>query len=200
MPEESSKEPRILSVFIELRRKLAQSVLGIVPPREVEDIVQETYVRACQMDERAVMVRPKALLYKVARNLALDYAKRAETRLVRTDDSDSIDVLASSLRSNNELLDNAITQERFADLCVAVRRLPQQRRRAFVLKKVYGYTQREIAREMQISEKTVENYIGKATQACYEYLNRYGEEASENASRKRSGRAEWRIHEKSEAE
>ena len=159
-----------------IRDSLARSVSGIVPPKEVEDIVQETYVRACQLEDRAAMVRPKALLYKVARNLALDHAKRAETRLVSTtEDADSIATAELGVAQRNETLDQVITQEQFADFCVAVRRLPQQRRRAFVLKKVYGYTHREIAKTMQVSEKTVENYIGKAMHTCFEYLNRHGE-------------------------
>jgi RNA polymerase sigma-70 factor (ECF subfamily) len=39
----------IQSIFIGLRSSLARAVMGIVPPREVEDIVQETYVRVCQV-------------------------------------------------------------------------------------------------------------------------------------------------------
>ncbi len=153
-----------------------------MPPKEVEDIVQETYVRACQLDENAVMAQPKALLFKVARNLALDHAKRAETRLVDTEDTDAYSASDVSLAPSDETLDRVVTQERFADFCVAVRRLPQQRRRAFVLKKVYGYTQKEIAARMSISEKTVENYIAKATQACFEYLNRHSSSGSASES------------------
>ena len=174
--------------------------MGIVPPKEVEDIVQETYVRACQLDERAVMVQPKALLFKVARNLALDHAKRAETRLARSEDTDSIAASEFGQGRDNETLDKAITQERFADFCVAVRRLPQQRRRAFVLKKVYGYTHKEIARTMQISEKTVENYIGKAMQACFEYLDRYGELTLDKSPGKKTGRAERHAMGKSDSD
>lgn len=37
---------------------------------KVEDIVQETYVQAGQLDENAVMAQPKALLFKVALNVA----------------------------------------------------------------------------------------------------------------------------------
>ena len=46
----------------------------------------------------------------------------------------------------------------------AVRQLPEQCRRVFVLKKVYGYSQREIAKELSLSESTVEKHgppIGK---------------------------------------
>ena len=51
------------------------------------------------------------------------------------------------------------SDERFAQFCEAARRLPLQCRRAFVLKKVYGHTQLEIADIMGISQKTVETHI-----------------------------------------
>jgi RNA polymerase sigma-70 factor (ECF subfamily) len=39
-----------------------------------------------------------------------------------------------------------------------------------VLKRVYGYTQREIATQLQISEKTVERHLSLAMQDCMEYI------------------------------
>jgi RNA polymerase sigma-70 factor (ECF subfamily) len=48
----------IHSVFISLRGSLARAVLGIVPPREIEDIVQETYVRVCQLEEKTALRSP----------------------------------------------------------------------------------------------------------------------------------------------
>ena len=71
----------LTGVFVSLRPNLERAVRGIVPPREVEDIVQETYVRACQAEHRQEIKAPRSFLYKTARNLALDYVKRAETRL-----------------------------------------------------------------------------------------------------------------------
>ena len=41
---------RILETFVSLRGRISRLVMGIVPPKEVEDIVQETYVRLCQVE------------------------------------------------------------------------------------------------------------------------------------------------------
>ena len=49
--------------------------------------------------------------------------------------------------------------------------MPLQQRKAFVFKKVYGYTQKEIAKKMQLSEKTVERHISLAMERCTEYLD-----------------------------
>ena len=40
----------IHTIYVSLRTRLARAVMRIVPPKEVEDIVQETYVRVCQAD------------------------------------------------------------------------------------------------------------------------------------------------------
>ena len=74
----------IHTVFLSIRLSLARVVSRIVPPRDVEDVVQETYVRLCQVDEPAKIQNPKSYLFKTARNLALDVVKRAENRLIES--------------------------------------------------------------------------------------------------------------------
>lgn len=164
-------ETKIARIFIGLRGLLRNTVAGVVPPKDVEDIVQETYVRACQARNKGSRNSPRAFLFKIARNLALDYARRAETRLV-VSASDSLDeAFLRATPLTNETLEQVITNEQFGEFCRVVRGLPGNQRRAFVLKKVYGFSQREIAEDMQISEKTVERHIGLAMKKCFERLD-----------------------------
>ncbi len=161
-----SQSERLLEVFTTLRTRIAGVVRRIVPPEEVEDIVQETYVRVCQVKNKDVIREPRSFLFRTAQNLALDHIKRAETRL--TSSSDLLDELyfTSEVQSEDATFECVASDEKFAQFCEAVRRLPRQCRRAFVLKKVYGRTQREIAREMNISENVVENYIALGMTRC----------------------------------
>src|SRR5207244_10405333 len=64
----------------------------------------------------------------------------------------------------------AQAQEEFLIFCRAVRALPLQCRRAFILKKVYGLSQREVARELGVGEGTVEKHIAKGIVACSAYM------------------------------
>ncbi len=70
---------------------------------EIEDIVQESFLRVLKARERGPIRSPKALLYTTARNLALDYAR--SFRNSRTDslgeieDSSVIDCDANVTRS-----------------------------------------------------------------------------------------------------
>jgi RNA polymerase sigma-70 factor (ECF subfamily) len=163
----------ISHLYLKLRSSLARAVVGIVPPKEVEDIVQEAYVRVCQIDKKGGIRTPKSYLFKTVRNLALDYVKRSESRL-----SDSMDTdIEFESRENVALADSTFEQvasnEEFALLCEAVRLLPVQARRAFVLKKVYGYSQGEIAREMHLSENTVEKHIALGIKRCAYFMQQY---------------------------
>ena len=62
------------------------------------------------------------------------------------------------------------SDEEFALFCEAVRSLPRQCRRAFVLKKVYGYSLKEIMAEMDLGQPTVETHIVNGTKRCVQYL------------------------------
>lgn len=150
---------------------LRRSVAGIVPPKDVEDIVQETYVRACQASAKDANHSPRAFLFTIARNLALDYSRRAEHRFVAASTDDPDEVFRQQTPLTNETLEKVVTNEAFGEFCRVVRGLPTNQRRAFVLKKVYGFSQREIAKEMQISEKTVERHISLAMKKCFEQLD-----------------------------
>ena len=179
----------LLEAFIAIRDRIAGVVLRIAPPEEVEDIVQETYVRVCQSKNKSAIRQPRSFLFRTAQNLALDHMKRAETRL--TSPSDQIDDFDFAMGEPvDATFEKVASDERFSQFCEAVRRLPQQCRRAFVLKKVYGRTQREIAAEMGISENVVENYIALGMKRCEVTLAelRQKQPARANGVRTKTGR------------
>ena len=160
-----------ISVYLSIRGHLARAVSRIVPPRDIEDIVQETYVRLCQVEKKEDIRSPRSFLFKTARNLALDQVKRAESRLavVSVEDNEEygFDVSEGVI---DDTYTQVVSNEEFALFCEAVRHLPVQCRRAFVLKKVYGYSQREIASKLNLSENTVEKHIAQGMKRCSFYM------------------------------
>ncbi|XQF89868.1 RNA polymerase sigma factor [Pseudoalteromonas espejiana] len=106
-----------------------------MPPHEIEDIVQETYVRICQIKNTENITSPKSFIYKTARNLALDYQKQANIRLV--DGIDNMEALEQLLADHqqDEMYEKALTDSEFSNFCEAIRLLPVQCRKVFVLKK-----------------------------------------------------------------
>ncbi len=164
------RKESLTRIFISIRPSLERAVRGIVPPKEIEDIVQETYVRACQAGDKREIRAPRSFLYKTARNLALDHVKRAETRLTVSGEDDQTATSGQDHHLTDETFDQVSADEEFSHFCDAVRRLPIQCRRAFVLKKVYGYSQREIAQELALSESTVEKHIAQGIKRCTYFM------------------------------
>jgi RNA polymerase sigma factor (sigma-70 family) len=169
-----------LSVFLWLRKRLSRSVGRIVPPDDVEDILQETFLRCYQASARTTVQFPRSFMLTTARNLALNHIALAQNRLVES--VDSFDDSAVALYREESTQDSLETEERFLMLCRAVRVLPAQCRRAFVLMKVYGLSRKEVASYMGISENTVHKHVTKGLMMCAEYLE---ESESESPAKSR---------------
>jgi len=156
----------IFEIFLSCRSHLARAVSHLVPPHEIEDIVQETYVRVCLYKLKKKIRVPQTLMFKIARNLALDHIKRAEWRLTSHAVEDPRTGFGAASLLVDETFIRVKSDEEFAQFCEAVRLLPLQCRRVFILKKVYGYTQQEIAKELNLSESTVEKHVAKGMKLC----------------------------------
>jgi len=165
------KSTDINKIYLSVRRNLLRAVSRIVPPHEIEDVVQETYVRLCQVSNLDDIRNPRSYLLKTVRNLALDHVKRAENRLSVRWDEDPEQGYTAANKESDDVFQQSAAREEFAYFCEAVRNLPAQCRRVFVLKKVYGYSQREIAEELGLSESTVEKHVSLGVRRCFTFMN-----------------------------
>ena len=146
----------------------------MVPPRDVEDIIQETYVRTCKVENKTLIKDSESFMFRTARNLALDYLKLAETRL--TSGVDNVDEIL--LEEYDPTFGQIASDEEFGIFCAAIRELPKQSQRAFILKKVYGYSLKEIMLEMDLGQPTVESHIVSAMKKCVQYMRNHNVEFS----------------------
>lgn len=136
---------------------------------EVDDIVQEAYAVLVGLDEVAHILNPRAYLFTVARSVMLQQLRRARI----------VPIVAVAEVERLSILTDDITPERSAVAGQDLRRtgdliasLPGKCREAFVLRRVEGLPQREIARRMGVSENTVEKHIGKALRLLMEAMGR----------------------------
>ena len=167
-----SNKDSVLQVFSSLRTSLVRLVSTIVPQKEIDDIIQETYVRVCQVEHPSQIRCQRSFMLKVARNLAFEYVKKAETRLATTLDNAELQALQDELEGpeHDEIYAKVLADQEFSHFCEAVRRLPAQCRKVFVLKKVYGHTQKEIAEYLNLSESTVEKHVAYGIKHCTQYM------------------------------
>lgn len=137
---------------------------------DVDELLQETYARllvvgATAQDTEIHSVR--AFCLAVARNVALDWLRRQQVvpfELVA--DMEALDVLDEGAQI--EEIVNA--HQELALLAAAIATMPKRCRQTFTLRKIYGFSQKEIAARLNISENTVEQHLTKAARRCAQAL------------------------------
>ena len=140
--------------------------------QDIEDIAQETYLRAFDAESSGEPVRsPKAFLFRIARNVALNELVR-KSRLLTDyiEDSASHDVLDKGASAEEQVMG----QEKLAMFCRAAASLPAQCRKAFLMRKVYGLSHKDIAEQLGISISTVEKHVASGLLRCSAYLREGG--------------------------
>jgi len=170
------KDNMFQKLFLVSRESIKRVVARIVPPHDIEDIVQETYVRLCQVKNESTIHSPKSFMFTTARNLAFDYQKQANVRLVdKVEDWQQFEQLLN-VDAKDEIYQKVELEHEFSHLCEAIRLLPTQTRKVFVLKKVYGYSQKEIAKQLSLSESTIEKHISTGTKRCIQFMRKLKQE------------------------
>ncbi|MBN7819826.1 hypothetical protein J0A65_08110 [Bowmanella sp. Y57] len=77
------KKHAISTAFVAMRSSLERVVGRFVPAREIEDVVQDTYVRILQSEQLDCIKRPESYLYKTAVNLVTSQAYSSVEALLR---------------------------------------------------------------------------------------------------------------------
>lgn len=135
------------------------------PSVSAEDIAQDSFARLCAAEPGSV-TSPRAYLFRIARNLAINEVKRQATAPVRTVDPFELD--ASSPEPNPE--ERRVLAEDISGLALALAGLPQRNRQALILFKVEGYSYKEVGQRLGVSPRTVERYVADAIAHCHKEL------------------------------
>ncbi|MEJ1961807.1 MAG: RNA polymerase sigma factor [Gammaproteobacteria bacterium] len=109
----------------------------------------------------------RAFALSVARNVAFDWLRRG--KIVQFDavaDMDALDV-----NDERPAPDEIVSGEQeFERLVQAVEALPEARRQVFELRKVYGFSVREISVKLDMAERTVERHLQEAIRTLAQLL------------------------------
>ena len=135
-------------------------------PEDIEDVVQEAFVKSLEAERHDTTIRTaRSYLFRVIRNLALNELTRGDDRL-----TEALEEYDPAFADGVDIERQVASSERFELFCRAVARLPDVCRRVFVLRRVYGFSQREIAEHLGISIKTVEAHLAKGMVRCTDFM------------------------------
>lgn len=140
---------------------------------DVEDMVQETFLRAYNAEQKMIVEEPRAFLFRIAKNVAInDRHKRSKSLIEYVGDASDTELFSDSQRGSVQ--DEFEVRQTLRLLTRILGVLPFKCRRVFVLRKVYGYSHQEIASSLGISKKTVENQLTIGITRIHERLRRAG--------------------------
>ena len=137
---------------------------------DIDDVVQESFLRIFRARSAGTIDHPKAYLFRVARNAALDRVRRE--RVVAFEpltDSEGSFVLEEEADSTSLDADLEL-----ATLNAAIRTLPERCREVLLLRKYHGLSHDEIAARLGITRNTVNAQITIAMMRCREYFRAEG--------------------------
>ncbi|MGE0408393.1 MAG: RNA polymerase sigma factor, partial [Amphiplicatus sp.] len=164
----------------ELRRYLSRFFSR---PQDIEDLVQEAFLRVFATSVRTKVRSPRKLLFKAAKHSALNaLARKAHKTTEYIEDfKDSSVFLDESQIGPEAMLDS---KKKLMAFSQAVASLPPACREVFILRKFDGLSQKEIAARLNISISGVEKHIAAGTVKCSRYLRDLGYEPGEFGGRK----------------
>lgn len=175
-----TKKSNIYDTFVNYRAQIKRAISGIVRSEDIDDIVQETFVKSYEAGLKQEIRYERTYMLRTARNLALNHVAKASEKLnLSMEDCDEVDMGNDSVQLETQVE----SKERFLNFCRATDTLSPEVKRAFLLKKVYGFSQKEIAGYIGIAESTVEKHVAKGLQQCSIYLknlNQMGQKKPNN--------------------
>lgn len=137
-----------------------------------KDATQEVFLTIWK--NRATFEMPDSLPGYLKRAVINRSLNQIKSRKAVVEDSKIVDMQSSSPQANETLAAKDLKEV----MHTALERLPDRCRLIFVMRRLEGLSLKEIANQLEISPKTVENQITKALKALKDAVKSYDEENS----------------------
>lgn len=148
---------------------------------DIDDVIQETYAVFASMERVGNIRNPRAYLFQVAHSQMLRGIRRARVVSIQAmEDLGRLDHADEAVTPEQQ----AIERDELRRLAEIIALMPGKTREAFILRRVRGVPQREIAVRMGISESTVEKHIARGIRLLVEHFGGGGSGASRGSKDK----------------
>ena len=128
------------------------------------DIFQDTFIRYTGYTNKNKVENPKALIYKIAANLATDYlrnlSRRSKVLVERDECSEDVEDSQPSVEQS------VISDQQLDHLIDALAELAPKCRAVFVMLKLKQYSYAQVEKELGISQTMILKYLNRALTHC----------------------------------
>jgi len=173
MPPEYSEQSRWFSENLLPHEQMLRAWLRsrFSAQLDVDDVIQESYLRILQAHKKKPVKTPKAFLFATARNIALNMVRASTVR--GAGDFKTVDDL--DLLDDGEAIQETVARnQELESLTTAIQSLPQKCRQVFTLCKVYGMSPKEISEELNLSLPTIYRQLSIGVDKCADFMQSQG--------------------------
>jgi RNA polymerase sigma-70 factor (ECF subfamily) len=164
-PESLENQSRVVAELFRAHNAALVSFLEarLHNAQDARDVAQEAYVRLLQLHSPGALSFLRGYLFKIAENLAID---RIRHRALRVRSAYTEALLFDDLDEHSSAEHNLLAQEELSEISARLTELPPNCRRAFVQHVLLDRPTREIAAEMDVSDRTVRNWVTRGLLVC----------------------------------
>ncbi|UDF05595.1 RNA polymerase sigma factor [Asticcacaulis sp. AND118] len=138
---------------------------------DVDDIVQETYARLIAVRSVDDIGNIKNYMFQTAYSVMISHVRRAKVVPFHVvSDLDELGAMAEGSSPEQQTAD----RDELRRLAAAIATLPGKVRDVFVLRRVSGLSQRDVARKLGLSESTVEKHMSRGIYLLMNLLSNGG--------------------------
>lgn len=142
-------------------------------PQDIEDVVQDTYLKAFNAEQKQQIQQPKAFLFRVAKNAALtELSKKSRQVMHYVEDYQGLEIINDEV----SVEDHVLAGEKLDMFCQSALEMTPKCRRVFLMAKVYGMSHKEISAELGIGASAVEKHVARGLEICCAYMRRMAEQ------------------------
>jgi RNA polymerase sigma-70 factor (ECF subfamily) len=158
---------QLANYFSLYRAELHRFLLRRVDCEQIaNDLLQDTYLRFVDYNDQQAIENPRAFLYRVAGNLAIDHLRthqRQKSLIANFDHQPDQDLL----NNPEHIIDQ---QQQLQRLQLAINQLAPVCRDVFIRSRFQGQTHQQIANDLGKSKSWVEKQIVQALRHCQQAL------------------------------
>lgn len=142
-----------------------------LPGLEIDDIIQETYMRLITAQDLGGVRNPRAYLFQAAWSVLVTHVRRQS--VVQMEALADVNILGMSTDEPSPE-DQVADRQELHDLSRAIASLPGKIGEVFRLRRVHGLSQKEVAATLGLAESTVEKHIKRALTLLLDRFTRGG--------------------------
>lgn len=158
---------------------------------DIEDVIQETYTHILAVPSLESIHYPRQYALQTAKAIIIDHVRHSHVVSIASSGSlETLDIAVPEASCEERLE----FQGEILAVAEALAQLPKMCRETLILRRIEGLSQRDVAKRLRISEKTVEKHMANGVRLLIKIFGRGGKSRAHTSNSKEEVRVEDGLH------